>query len=507
MMFAACSACEPEPVDVGAGAAAGAEVGAEVVPARDGPPDRNILLVIADDLGVDKVGVYARQDYPNYAAVAETLPETPNIDGLAEAGVRFTRAWSNPTCSPTRAGVYTGRHAFRTGVGRPVGGEHRPVQAPDEVTLAELLAGGQTPHTSGLFGKWHLGTSEDRPDELTDDAPRDQGWHSHRGAYGTGLPSYYAWTKVQDGVVRPALVRDYITFVAVEDALEWIGGRTRPWFATLAFNAPHTTSGRGEDYETPPMSCLERGEVGRGRAARYRAVVECMDHQVGALLAGLPDDTLARTTVIFAGDNGTDPAVMEGSFPLRGGKGSVYEGGVRVPLIIADGRHLVGGEATDAPGGVTDPGRSSDALVHTTDLFATIGHIAGRAPVAEDAVSLAPLMAGVEAGWARTLYTEKFDVETTPTGREILLGMLAARGERFKVTVRVGYPWDPCAEPFRYTPYALFDLRDDPGEAVNLLEGAPTPETEEALERLMDEVEAMHTGWVEATCGAARSAR
>jgi len=476
------------------------------------PAPRNILLVIADDLGVDKVGVYAAEDHPDYAAeAADTLPSTPTIDGLAAAGVRFTQAWSNPACSPTRAALFTGRHALRNGVGEPVGGEDRPVLALEEVTFAEAL-GADTPfragYATGLFGKWHLGASADRPGELTDDAPREQGFDTYMGALNSALDSFYSYEKVVDGEWLEDTVTDYITQDTADDAAAWIAAQPEPWLATVAFQAPHEVYG-GVFYEPPPTDCVgERVDPGDDDVLLFKALVECMDTELGALLDDIDPDVLNRTTIVFVGDNGTDGDVIDPAFTARGAKGSFYEGGLRVPLIIADGYHLGASSARRTrhlAGEVQLPGRTTDEPVHVADLFATFTEIAGVPnETGADSTSLVPLLSSRLAALERPMiYADSFSQQVIG-GREMITGNVAVRSARYKLLMSTNWPADPCENDFSYAPRALYDLWDDPDEVTNLVEGGGTGSMDDQLwVDLFQGMVETHQSWVDETCDGA----
>src|ERR1043166_3773662 len=185
------------------------------VPAQTRP---NILVIVADDLGVDKLACYG---------AANAVP-TPAIDLLAANGMRFTRAHADPACSPTRGAMLTGRYSFRTGVPGTL-----PFGAPgidtNEILLPVPLAAAG--YTSALIGKWHLGT---RYGPWT---PTLLGWPHFAGGLDAGLVDYYQWPKVVDGTVTTC--SHYATVDQVDDALAWIGGQVGPWVLVLSMFAPH----------------------------------------------------------------------------------------------------------------------------------------------------------------------------------------------------------------------------------------------------------------------------
>lgn len=314
----------------------------------------NILVLIADDLGVDQLAAYG---------LGTELAPTPNLDGLAAQGVLFRNAWSQPTCTATRATIQTGRYGFRTRIGASIYPySNAPALELGEVTLPEMLdLGTGARYAHAMIGKWHLGSYVVGGDF----APNWAGYDHFSGSLEGQIATYFSWRKVVDGVVSTST--RYATSACVDDALLWIGQQTRPWMCVVGFQAPHapfhappanlhTQSLPGA---TPTPSCPPPG----GTDARpfYRAMVQALDTEIGRLLADLPAGVRARTTVLFLGDNGSESCVRVPPFPSLG-KATVYEGGVSVPLI-ASGYRVSQGE--------------SSALVSTTDLFATVAELAG----------------------------------------------------------------------------------------------------------------------------------
>lgn len=317
---------------------------------------KNILLIVADDLGVDNVSVYDEQ--------SAFTAQTPTIDALADEGVLFRNTWANPQCSPARASILTGRHAFRHGVTHPA--IQTVTLAANEETFAEILvaAGYQT----ALFGKWHLGTSAGV-------RPTDQGFQYYSGSLEEQVDDYFAWEKTvitsQGGSANVVTEREYATKVTADEAIEWINDTTGPWLAQVSFNAPHVP------FHVPPAgdysSLRLAGDVGDACTASarnddredcYRAAVESMDSHISEILDRISPSKLADTLIIFMGDNGTPTtAVIEAAgspFAANHAKSTMYEGGVNVPLIISGG---------------TDMGVNSgeeDDLIQIQDVFSTI---------------------------------------------------------------------------------------------------------------------------------------
>lgn len=362
--------------------------------ARQGEPaPPNFLILLADDLGVDQVGAYG---------VGTNPPPTPHLDQLAAGGLLFRNAWSAPVCSPTRAMLQTGRFGFRTGIGIGIRYAAEPAAhalEAAEVTLPELLDLG----TGGLYahaaiGKWHLSTAPGGG--LL--APNAAGYQHFAGTLSNFEKpySYYEWPRVVNGT--ESVVQGYATSVQVDDALEWIGGVQEPWLCYLAFNAPHLP------HHAPPA---QLHAVDLSQAAPdplddpvpyARAMVSALDTEIGRLLAGIPPDVLDRTLILFLGDNGSLPAVIEPPFDPQHGKGTVYEGGVNVPFLVKGPPVQV-------------PGSECTALVNVADVFATVAELAGIDPAAVlpgvtlDSFSLVPYLADPAAPPVRAYnYAEFF---------------------------------------------------------------------------------------------------
>jgi len=326
-----------------------AELSTSTAIATDG--SKNILLIVADDIGVDIISSYEEQ--PNFSAY------TPTIDSLAEQGVLFRNAWANPKCSPSRASLLTGRHAFRHGVTNT---GRLGSLASEEESIAEILsaAGFQT----ALFGKWHLG----------DVTPTQQGFDYFSGSM-DNIDDYSNWQKTQLNAGDDSAIlleeTNYATEVNTTEAIDWIAKTTGPWLVEVAYNAPHSP------YHVPPTgrysSYVLTGKAGDScnRNANtdepkdcYRAAAETLDSFIAELLAGIEPAVLADTLIVFVGDNGTPGEVvieeMGLPFSAAHAKGTVFEGGVNIPLIIAGGSNL----------GI-DSAEVSE-LVQIQDIFSTL---------------------------------------------------------------------------------------------------------------------------------------
>ncbi len=470
----------------------------------------NLLLVIADDLGVDKVGAYAADVDAGYASTASYLPETPTLDLLAESGLRFTDAWANPACSPTRASLYTGRIPMRHGVGQAIGREGSTELGLDETTIAQVLA--DQGYATGLFGKWHLGEGETPSDWEEGESWEDHlgetltvtfptaalGWDVFKGSKADldvgdwgGYYDYMLMVAVPrwGGWLVPQASSDYATQAVTSGALKWIEDQSGPWFATVAYHAPHTP------FQVPPEGCGydESGVDPEGDHAIYKAMVECMDEQLGELLDGV--SKLANTVVVFVGDNGTEDTVAEGVFADGRGKGTVYESGVRVPLIVADGYDYLYtlGVPGLPPGGawnsrVTDPGRTSSEPVHVVDLFATLGELGGGdTSSGDDATSLGLLLRNQDG-------FERGPVVSESIGSN--MGTLSMRSGAYKLIAQATTGASGCRNK-----YELYNVVDDRLETLDLYRRQPTLAA--AMIDLLDELVATEPGsWMDVPeCG------
>ena len=444
----------------------------------------NILLIIGDDMGVETLASYG---------LGENPPKTTALDELAREGVRFNNFWAQPVCSPTRATLMTGRYGFRTGIGRPVGGSvmpgppeipawapaesagavnaasaadralPRPFLLPDEFTLPMALkANSDLRYSTAAIGKWHL--AGDGNGWI--DHPNLAGFDYFAGLMGGAPESYFAWNKVVNGEVIGKV--GYTPADKVNDAIAWLGAQgDNPWFLWFAFNLGHTPLHLPlEEHWQSDYSDIDPSEMPQENwQASFAAMMEAMDTQIDRLLAALDADVRENTYVIFMGDNGTyDPVV---SAPFRHGyaKGTIYEGGVNVPLIIT--------------GPDIESGGVSEALVNSTDLFATIMEMAGVDPdevvpdeVTHDSVSFFSTLSNPDAPSRRDwIYVDEFfggfdGVETAD---------YAMRAACYKLLRFVG------REEF-------YDLHADPYEYDDLLRGELSTEQRVAYDALKAEI-------------------
>jgi len=301
----------------------------------------NILLVIADDMGLDAC--------PGYD-LGITKPTMPNLESMINSGVRFNNVWSNPTCSPTRSSIITGKYGFKTGVLK-VGDELSTSETSIQQYLDNSLG---TTYSQAVIGKWHLSENINHPTNL--------GINYYAGLLTGGVSSYWDWNLTENNITTNSI--EYSTTKITDLAVNWIGNQTKPWFLWLAYNAPHTP------FHLPPNELHSQGALPTDDASveanplpYYMAMLEAMDSEMGRLISSLSEEEKENTIIIFIGDNGTPQQVAQEYNSLRT-KGSLYQGGVNVPMIIS-GK------------GVNRFNTTEDALINTTDLFATIANIAG----------------------------------------------------------------------------------------------------------------------------------
>lgn len=301
----------------------------------------NILFIIADDLGKDAISGYEE---------GSTKPNTPNIDAIRNSGLAFNNFWVNPTCTPTRASIITGKYGYRTGV-KSVG----DILNSTEITLQSHIASKTNgKYATALIGKWHLsGNNANTNPELF-------GIDYYAGLIRGNVDDYYNWQITEDGATR--LQTKYTTEVFTDLAIDWINVQSKPWFLWLAYNAPHTP------FHVPPSQMHSQGSLpaytlGVNPLPYYLAAIEAMDYQVGKLLNTIPVEVRANTIIIFIGDNGTPDQVTQSPYTSSTVKNTLYQGGINVPMFIS-GK------------GVSRFGTDNN-LLSGTDLFATICELAG----------------------------------------------------------------------------------------------------------------------------------
>lgn len=403
--------------------------------AAPAPHRPNVVLILTDDQGWGDVGFHGNARI-----------RTPHMDRMAREGAAFTDFHVSPVCSPTRASLLTGRYNYRTGVVDTYIG--RSLMHPDELTLAEMLRGAG--YTTGIFGKWHLGDNYPLRaiDQGFDRAVVIKGGGLGQPSDAPGGGSYFDPILMRDG--KAERFRGYCSDIYTDEALRFIEtNRARPFFAYLATNAPHTPLEIADSYVEP----YRRAGLDE-TTARIYGMVTNMDENVGRVLAKLQELGLARDTiVVFLTDNGPQQG---GRFNggMRGTKGTVFEGGIRVPFFLR------------WPAAVT-AGTTIDRLAAHIDLTPTLIEACGVAPPPGhyvDGRSLLPLLRGGGDAWPdRTLFFQWHRGDAPEPFRAC-----AARTQRWKLV----------------DGKELYDLERDPGESRDLAREIP-----EVVARLRTEYE------------------
>lgn len=335
----------------------------------------NVLLIIADDMGLDASPGY------NLGVVKPTMP---NLESMISNGIRFTNLWSNPTCTPTRSSILTGKYGIRTGV-LNVGDELSTSETSIQKFMDNNL--GET-YSHAVIGKWHLSTNTNHPTNM--------GVNYYAGSLTGVVSSYWNWNLTENN--QTSTSTEYSTTKITDLAVDWVKNQTKPWFLWLAYNAPHTP------FHLPPDNLHSQGLLPQDQASinanplpYYMAMLEAMDSEMGRLLSSLSQEEKENTVVIFIGDNGTPQQVAQEYNPIRT-KSSLYQGGINVPMIIS-GK------------GVNRFNASEDALINTTDLFATIAGI--EVDKINDSQNFKELLSNSNSAIRDYVYAEKSNLDYT----------------------------------------------------------------------------------------------
>ena len=405
-----------------------------------GQPPPNIVLLLADDAGYADFGFQPLHE-PDLA------PLTPRIDSVAAEGARFTDFYMSAcVCSPSRAGLLTGRYQERFGHEKNIRPGYMKGGMPlTERTVADRLR--EAGYTTGLVGKWHLGYPADYQ-------PNQRGFDDFFGCL-QGSRSYYPMDEPTPHRVlqhngTPTPEGGYVTDRLGQAAVRFIHeNREQPFFLFVSFTAPHgPLQGKPEDLELPAIAGIEKQ-----KRRRYAALMKSLDDNVGVILDALDEAGIAgRTLVVFTNDNGGQTGSAALNTPLRERKGTLYEGGVRVPAAIR------------WPG-VVAPGSVVETPAIALDLVPTFLAAAGAPRGSElDGVDLAPRLRGVAAPEdPRTFFWRRRGPD----------GPLAARRGPWKMV------WnDRAAEP------ELYHLPSDLGESADVA-GSHPEEVRELREALL----------------------
>lgn len=397
-------------------------------PERSGQP--NIVVILSDDQGYGDVSAYKG---------AANHIHTPNTDRLARQGVLLTNGYASaPVCAPTRAGWITGRYQQRFGF--YTAGDSRSGMPTNEITVADLLK--DAGYATGVFGKWHLGLEPQHN-------PVERGFDEFFGFLGHGGHHYFKLNSkpTDEKFLKNAIYRNdkpiekdrtgYLTDILTDEAVSFIERhRERPFFLYLPYNAPHKPLQAPKEY-------LKRFDTGNKDVDTYLAMLACMDDGIGRVMDALEHTGVADNTLFFfySDNGGVDRWASMG--PLRGGKHTLYEGGIRIPFIVRWPGHLPSGEVCSEP-------------IICQDIFTTALTAAGVKPPRDriiDGKNMLPALRG----------------ENTKPLHKNLFWSWAKPGRPEEWSIRHGR-WKLLRSR---QGVELYDLEDDIGETKNLARQDP----------------------------------
>ena len=396
----------------------------------------NILIILADDLGYHDVSYYGTKDI-----------QTPNIDGLCKAGMRFDHFYANSSvCSPTRASLMSGRYPEMVGVPgliRSTPAVNFGYLKPDVLLLPGLLK--KANYQTALVGKWNLGLE-------SPNTPNEKGFDLFHGFLDDKMDDYYTHLRHADNYMRmnKAVVspKGHATDVFTGWAVDFIRREAtdkKPFFLYLAFNAPHTPIQPKDEW----VEKIRKRVPGIGeKRARLLGLIEHMDDGIGQVITALKQTgKYENTLIIFLSDNGgkLDDSANNGN--IRGGKGSMYEGGLRIPAVFVWPASIKAGS-------------SNNSRAVTMDIFPTISQlIQSGMNNKTDGVSL--------------LHVLKNNADTIRE-RPLFFSRREGTAEFGGLTIQavISDNWK-LLQNSPYQPYELYDLAADPQEKNNLIKAAP----------------------------------
>ncbi len=411
---------------------------------------RNVLLIVLDDVGIDKIAMYGQTNGPYmplpYSCDHRTFPydyaPTPNLERIANGqvlangssiggGIQFTNAYTNPVCSPTRALLMTGRYAFRTGIASITdlpGPNGSSKLADAETFLPELLNAGLAgkPYACGAFGKWHLTAGSGNDTHAV-----DNGFDVFQGHI-ANLTDHYVYRKINavagapvvyegiNGTVHPVThaftpspspvysTSQWNAEITTNDATTWINAQSKPFFAYIGYSPPHgafqvpphdrlsaataaqlsnPSNCQGAYLQGMPDTAFDEPDAVLERIF-FRSMLEAVDTEIGRLIDGIHPNKLANTMIFVIGDNGTSWPIIDPVHNSEHAKGTVYEWGTHVPFVAC------------GPLVPTTPALAHDCtgLVDSVDLWRTIADITGASVEAAqplgpvDSLSFLPML-------------------------------------------------------------------------------------------------------------------
>jgi len=409
----------------------------------------NVILIITDDQGYGDLGFTGNPHV-----------KTPVLDKFASESIRFNEFYVSPVCAPTRSSLMTGRYSLRTGVRDTYNGG--AIMAPGEITIAEMLK--TAGYNTGIFGKWHLG--DNYPSR-----PNDQGFDEsviHLSGGMGQVGDFTTWFQGDSSYYNPVLwhngkmekYKGYCTDIFAEQAIQFIEkNKQSPFFCYLSFNAPHTPLQVPDKYvqqykNTDPAKGFENdkrpftkmSEKDKEDARKVYAMVSCIDDNLGKLFSKLEELKIAENTVvIFMTDNG--PQQTRYVAGMRGLKGTVYRGGVRVPFYLKYPAKFAGNKNIE----------TTSAHI---DILPTLAEICNT-QIPDDRIidgkSLIPLLNGNQVEWAeRSLFF--YGTRRYPE----LYNNISLQKGNYRLVGQTGYNAE-------ITDFELFDIKKDPFEQKNLV--------------------------------------
>jgi arylsulfatase A-like enzyme len=437
------------------------------------PRRPNVLLVITDDQGHGDLGFHGNPKI-----------KTPHLDAFAKQSVRLTHFHVSPVCSPTRASLLTGRYNYRTGVVDTFIG--RSLMHSDEVTLAEML--GAAGYRTGIFGKWHLG--DNYPLRAIDQGFQEalilRGGGIAQPSDPPGTSSYFDPVLQHNG--KEVKTKGYCSDVFTDAAMKFVAtDKERPFFCYVAYNAPHGPYQVPDDYlaaykklnlahdQFPKLGQPLTGKANEDDIARAYGMITNIDDNFGRLLAKLDELKVADNTIVwFLTDNG--PPTVRYNSGMRGRKGTVYDGGIRVPSFVRWPRGLKGGWELE----------TIAAHIDVTPTLLTACGVEKPKGVTVDGRSLLPLLKQEKADWIpRTLYFQWHRGDVPELNRAC-----AARADRWKLVQVAGV--QPNAKLPEKPTFQLFDMPSDPYEERDVADKHPevVAEMRKGYERWFADVKA-----------------
>ncbi len=410
----------------------------------------NIVVVVADDLG-----------YGDLACFGSEIVKTPHLDQFAREGMKLTSCYSAASnCSPSRTGLMTGRTPYRVGVHGAI-----PFNSPthvreSEITIATLLQ--QTGYTTCHVGKWHLNGKFNSPEQPQ---PNDHGFDDWFSTQNNALPNH----KHPDNFVRNGQpvgkINDYAANIVADEAIRWLDesrDKTKPFFLYVCFHEPH------EPIATDPKFAQQYPSDDPSFSA-YHGNIAQMDNAFGRLMQKLDQFNLRENTcVLFTSDNGPAVTAMHphgSAGPLRGKKGDLYDGGIRVPGIVRWPEHVPAGSESDQP-------------VSGVDLLPSLCEITGTAPPADrtlDGSSVVPIFGGRDIQRDKPLYWQYNYTRTAPkvAVRRGDWKLLAALDAEAPKTPDITDEKTHVMKTAGLTGFELYNLKTDIGETTELSASHP----------------------------------